>query len=142
MKIYKRNCNKAVQRKTYNNPNDINGYQNYAEKFGYWKFFVSDFSNKVEQFGQDLIEYANIILVNYCCFANWDFILVTNPYYYMEEHLDIKNFGGKAYANEISLIRKRGYNTFLVGPASWSLIPCPGRDEGSYYAFAGYKVSK
>lgn len=59
----------------------------------------------------------------------------------MAEHLDTRN-GGYAYANEIAIIRKHGYNKFLVGPPSWAMVPCPGNSEESYYAFVGYKVSK
>lgn len=127
--------------KTYKKSNDISGYQNYANKYGYWSFFVSDYDTQLKKFGQKLISYANELLVTYCCIKDWDFILVTNPYYYMQEHLSTK-YGGTSYANEISIIRKHDYNTFLVGPASWSLVPYPGNTEGSYFAYAGYKVSK
>lgn len=127
--------------KTYKNSNDLRGYQNYADKYGYWCFFVQDYEKQLEKYGQKLIDIANEVLVRYCCLKDWNFILVTNPYHYMAEHKSTK-YGGYAYAKEIEIIRKHNYNVFLSGPISWANVPYPGNTEDSYFAFAGYEVTK
>ncbi|MCR5786844.1 MAG: hypothetical protein K6G28_04015 [Acholeplasmatales bacterium] len=80
-------------------PRDMRQYQNYASKKGFRAFYNNNFMEDVvlaKKF--DLFSLANDIVVLYCCKNNWDFVLVTNPYYYMEEHLDLSN-GGASYAN-------------------------------------------
>ena len=59
----------------------------------------------------------------------------------MAEHKSTK-YGGYAYAKEIEIIRKHNYNVFLSGPISWANVPYPGNTEDSYFAFAGYEVTK
>lgn len=129
--------------KASNDPN-LKGYQNYADKYNYWRFWVSNYTEQVDIFGTELIMLSNEILIHYCCSNDWDFILVTNPYYYMHEREKIRNksFGGNAYANEIKIIRNEyNYKTFLNGPSSWEAIKCPGYNLDAYYAPAYYRVS-
>lgn len=129
---------------TYNNSHDMRGYQNYATLKGFMRFFHKDYlvivSNRYNG-DSSLINYANKILVYFCCYNDWDFILVTTPYYYMAEHLDLR-YSGYSYSEEIALIRRYGYNIFWNGVSSWSAIRCPGTAETDYYAFAGYRVSR
>lgn len=127
---------------TYNNYNDLKGYQNYAEKNNYWSFWVENYSDYVKTYTQEFLNLCNDVLIRYCCSADWDFILVTNPYHYMAEHLDINSYGGSAYASEISIIRTYNYNYFVNSTLTWNTIPYPGKSKSSYFSYAGYRISK
>lgn len=117
-------------------------YNDYAEENGFWRFFVKDYKGAIDDYGEELIEIANKVLVLYCCNQNWDFILVTNPYYYMAEHLDL-SYGGLGYSMEIALIRTNGYYRFLNTSLTWQTIPRPLiKDEWAFFGFCGYRVSK
>ena len=116
-------------------------YNNYATSYGFWKFYVKDFEDKVGKYTLNLINLVNDILIYYCIYNDWDFVLVTNPYYYMKEHKDLR-YGGYNYSNEISIIRNHSYNRFLNVSLTWNTIKNPGYRELNYYALAGYRVSK
>ncbi len=120
---------------------DIRGYQNYAKQNNYWSFWVRNYNHYLLENSEIFLELCNDVLIYYCCANDWDFILVTNPYYYMAEHLDTR-YGGIAYANEIAIIRNNGYNYFTNVSLSWNTIPYPGMREENYYSYAGYRVSK
>lgn len=127
---------------TYLNDKDISGYQNYAKQYNFWSFWVQNYSDFITDYSQEFINLCNDVLIYYCCSADWDFVLVTNPYHYMVEHLDTKSYGGSAYATEISIIRSNNYNYFVNSTLSWSSIPNPGNSKTSYFSYAGYRISK
>lgn len=125
---------------THSDLSCIDGYQNYANKYNYWAFYNSDYSSLIETY-HDLMYIANELLVVYCCKNDWDFILVTNPYHYMEEHYTGK-YQGLAYSREIKIIRSTGYNNFINVDYTWQTIPNPGLSEASHYQYAGYRISR
>lgn len=123
---------------SYGNYDYVYGYQNYAKKYNFWAFWNNNYDGFVNIFGQSFIDLCNETLVYYCVYNDYDFILVTNPYYYMKEHLDLSH-GGSAYSKEIDIIRKNSYNNFINTSFNWNTIPNPRND---YYAYTGYRVSK
>lgn len=132
-------CIGRDMRETYNN-NDISGYQNYAKKYNYWSFWSAKYDLLKAQYGT-LVDLANEVLVLYCCSADWDFILVTNPYHYMVEHRST-TYGGDSYALEIATIRGWNYNRFTNSNVTWQTIPNPGYSKASFYALSAYRVSR
>lgn len=102
--------------------------------FGRWAFFSNDYLSLIEKYG-DLVGFANELLISYCCIDDWDFVLVTNPYPYMEERGTEKD--NATYSKEISIIRYANYDYFYNG-MTWQTIPV----SNLKYAYAGYRVSK
>ncbi len=110
-------------------------YYIYSKNNSFWAFYTENYEEIVEKYTKKLIELANKALINYCCVNDWDFIFVTNPYCYMEEHKSLTE--DSAYCKEIAIIRSYDYNRFITGPSSWSEILPAGP-----FDFAGYRVSK
>ena len=98
-------------------------YHYYAEINNYWRFYSPKFDSYVNDFGGKIVEKANDVLIIYCIKKDWDFILVTNPYHYMEEHLKENKNGntqmdfphnGRAYYKEIKTIREsNSYDLYM-----------------------------
>lgn len=125
---------------TYDNPERIDGYQNYAVKYNYWAFYSPKYKMLLIDY-QNLMYIVNELLVIYCCENDWDFILVTNPYHYMEEHYTGAE-GGYYYSQELKIIRTSGYNNFVNADYTWHTIPNPGLSKEAYYQYAGYRISR
>ena len=64
---------------------------------------------------------ANWSALNYAIMANWDFVLCTDPYYYITEHYEMFRYaptldgevrfvGGESYMHELLTLRITGYN--------------------------------
>lgn len=126
---------------TYDNPDDITGYQNYAAKYNGWRYWVGNYEYYIENYTLPFLRICNETLLHYCCYADWDFVFVTNPYHYMEEHLNTQ-YGGVPYAKEIAIARSYDYNNFIDSNITWDTVPNPGEREEAYYAYAGYTVSR
>ena len=118
------------------------GYQNYAFKYGFWAFFNVAYLTFVAKFTQLIMDIANELLIHYCCLTDWDFILVTNPYYYINGRFK-GLFGGYGYKKELELIRSYNYNYFENG-LTWDTIPNSGVEEleASHFVFSDFRVSK
>lgn len=106
------------------------------EKVGHWAFFSSSYNALISQYGEKAVKYVNYLLILYCCYDDWDFMLVTNPYYYIPEHSDV--MVTCTYTDELQLIRSNSYNNFINYNYTWSTIPKPA----SIWSFAGYRVSR
>ena len=102
--------------------------------FGRWAFFNEKYNALWDQYGK-LIDVANELLISYCCMRDFDFVLVTNPYPYMEERGAEKD--NATYSKEIAIIRYANYDYFYNG-MTWQTIPV----SNLKYAYAGYRVSK
>jgi len=116
-------------------------YGDYARNEGYWAFFNENYDN-LSIIYEGLMGITNELLIHYCCLTNWDFILVTNPYYYINGRFK-GLFGGYGYKKELELIRNYNYNCFENG-LTWDSIPKPGdeSEKDSHFVFGGYRVSK
>lgn len=125
--------------RTLASPTDA--YQNYASKYNYWAFFNSNYNSYVKEYTQNVMDIVNQLLVIYCCKNDWDFILVTDPYNYMEEHFT-NQYYGKGYKMEIKIIRSCNYNNFTNVNYTWQTLPNPGNSESAHYKYAGYRVSR
>ncbi len=111
-----------------------NDYSHAYNKLGHWSFFNLNYETYYKQYGK-LIDLANELLIIYCCIDDWDFILVTNPYPYLDERGQEKI--NCTYSKEISIIRTSDYNSFFNG-YTWQTIP----NLPSIYSYAGYRVSR
>lgn len=137
-------------------------YHNYAENNGYQSFFNVEWDHLIEEYGEELMKIVNIGVVEVGILFDYDFILLTNPYYYMNiencsyriynplvksNYIDFDGktiVGGFYYYTELLLIRNSNY--YFVNPSniSWNSIPYPGsRDDFmSYYQPVAFRVSK
>ena len=70
---------------------------------------------------KELSVLANWVAINWAIIANWDFVLCTDPYYYITEHYEmfryaptldgkIRYVGGESYMHELLTLRISGYN--------------------------------
>lgn len=103
-------------------------------KIGHWSFFNKNYFKYLDEYG-NLMNFANELLIAYCCIDDWDFILVTNPYPYLDERGEEKI--NCTYSKEISIIRTANYDHFWNG-YTWQTIP----NLSSIYSYAGYRVTK
>ena len=100
-----------------------------------------------------LCNILNRVILTYAIDEDFDFILCTDPYYYLDEHLSEYSYWYKDNANlfdrdpmcdscsyrmEISMVRNYGYNTFVNNPYTWSTLP------NTHYPFTetDYRVSR
>ena len=77
---------------------------------------------------KELSVLANWVAINWAILANWDFVLCTDPYYYITEHYEmfryaptldgkIRFVGGESYMHELLTLRISGYNAIRYNTA-------------------------
>lgn len=128
---------------SYYDSNDMSGYQNYADKYGYCRFFSPEYDLKRKEYGEDLIKAANKLLIVYCCNNDWDFICVTHPYPYINSSGDLPH-GGYSYRMELYTIRDYNYNN-IDNKYNWNTLPKPISDPSTrdyWYEPASFRVMK
>lgn len=128
---------------SYYDSNDMSGYQNYADKYGYCRFFSPEYDLKRKEYGEDLIKAANKLLIVYCCNNDWDFICVTHPYPYINSSGDLPH-GGYSYRMELYTIRDYNYNN-IDNKYNWNTLPKPLSDPSTrdyWYEPASFRVMK
>ena len=128
---------------SYYDSNDMSGYQNYADKYGYCRFFSPEYDLKRKEYGEDLIKAANKLLIVYCCNNDWDFICVTHPYPYINSSGDLPH-GGYSYRMELYTIRDYNYNN-IDNKYNWNTLPKPISDPSTrdyWYETASFRVMK
>lgn len=140
-------CIGRDNKETWGEEDRIDGYQNYSKANGFWAFWSKKYDDYIEEYTKDLMELANDALIEYCCLANWDFILVTNPYYYIEGRYT-GQYGGLQYCKELNIIRLNGYNKFqdvdeFNNTLTWQTIKPKSLDIAiAHFEYAGYRVKK
>lgn len=128
---------------SYYDSNDMSGYQNYADKYGYCRFFSPEYDLKRKEYGEDLIKVANKLLIVYCCNNDWNFICVTHPYPYINSSGDLPH-GGYSYRMELYTIRDYNYNN-IDNKYNWNTLPKPISDPSTrdyWYEPASFRVMK